>query len=56
MNNYEEARAGPGNRNLLNDKMGRKWEHDLYVEVEQAPKGGDELLESVLFIGSLKNR
>ena len=56
MDNYEEARASPGNRKLFNDKMGRKWEPDRYVKVEQAPKAGDELLESAWFIESLKNK
>ena len=56
MDNYEEARASAGNRKLLKDKMGQKWEHDRYVKVEQAPKVRDELLESAWFIESLKNR
>ena len=56
MDNYEEAQASTGNRKLFNDKMGRKWEHNRYVKVEQALKAGDELLESAWFIESLKNR
>ena len=38
MDNYGEARAGGGNRKLFNDKIGRKWEHDRYVEVEKVPR------------------
>ena len=56
MDNYEEARASPGNRKLFNDKMGRKWEPDRYVKEEQAPKAGDKLLESAWFIESLKSK